>query len=67
MGLALVDIDDRLIHGQIATTWIKDFNIESAIIVDDEVANDPVRKSVAGLAVPDIKVSIFGVEQFINI
>ena len=67
MGLALVNIDDRLIHGQIAATWIKDFKIESVIIVDDEVVNDPVRKSVAGLAVPDIKVSIFGVEQFIGI
>ena len=67
MGLALVDIDDRLIHGQVATTWIKDYKIESVIIVDDEVANDPVRKSVAGLAVPDVKVHVFGVEQFIDI
>lgn len=67
MGLALVNIDDRLIHGQVATTWIKDFKIESVIIVDDEVVNDPVRKSVAGLAVPDIKVHVFGVQQFIDI
>lgn len=67
MGLALVNIDDRLIHGQVATTWIRDFNIESAIIVNDAVANDPVQKSIAGLAVPGIKVSIFGVNQFIEI
>ncbi len=67
MGLALVNIDDRLIHGQVATTWIRDFNIESAIIVNDAVANDPVQKSIAGLAVPGIKVSIFGVDQFIEI
>ena len=67
MALALVNIDDRLIHGQVATTWIKDYGIESAIIVDDEVVNDPVRKNVAGLAVPNIKVSVFGVDQFIGI
>ncbi|MEA4874666.1 MAG: PTS sugar transporter subunit IIB [Anaerorhabdus sp.] len=67
MGLVLVNIDDRLIHGQVATTWIRDFNIESAIIVNDAVANDPVQKSIAGLAVPGIKVSIFGVDQFIEI
>lgn len=67
MGLALVNIDDRLIHGQVATTWIKDYKIESAIIVNDVVAKDPVQKSIAGLAVPNIKVSIFGVEQFIEI
>lgn len=67
MGLVLVNIDDRLIHGQVATTWCKDYAIESAIIVDDDVANDPVRKSVAGLAVPNIKVNIFTVQKFIEI
>lgn len=67
MGLALVNIDDRLIHGQVATTWIKDYNIESCIIVNDDVANDPVQKSIAGLAVPNIKVNVFGVDQFIDI
>ena len=67
MGLVLVNIDDRLIHGQVATTWCKDYAIESAIIVDDDVANDPVRKSVAGLAVPYIKVNIFTVKKFIEI
>lgn len=67
MGLTLVNIDDRLIHGQVATTWIRDFNIESVIIVNDVVANDPVQKSIAGLAVPGIKVSIFEVDKFIEI
>lgn len=67
MALKLVDIDDRLIHGQLATTWIPDYGIESAIIVDDRVAADPVQKSVAGLAVPSIKVSVFSVEKFIDV
>ena len=66
-NILLTRIDNRLIHGQVATTWIRDFNIESAIIVNDAVANDPVQKSIAGLAVPGIKVSIFGVDQFIEI
>lgn len=67
MALKLVDIDDRLIHGQVATTWIPDFGIESAIIVSDRVAADPVQKSVAGLAVPEIKVSVFSVDKFIHV
>ncbi len=41
MELKLVDIDDRLIHGQVATAWIPDYGIESAIIVSDKVPNDP--------------------------
>ena len=67
MALKLVDIDDRLIHGQVATTWIPDYGIESAIIVSDAVANDPVQKYVAGLAAPNIKVTVFGVEKFIDV
>ncbi|MCI6843373.1 MAG: PTS sugar transporter subunit IIB, partial [Coriobacteriaceae bacterium] len=67
MALKLVDIDDRLIHGQLASTWIPDFGIESVIIVDDKVASDPVQKSVAGLAVPKVKVSVFSVEKFIQV
>ena len=67
MPLKLVDIDDRLIHGQLASTWIPDNGIESVIIVDDKVANDPVQKSVAGLAVPKVKVSVFGVQKFIDV
>ena len=67
MALKLVDIDDRLIHGQVATTWIPDYGIESAIIVSDAVANDPVQKSVAGLAAPNNKVTVFGGEKFIDV
>ena len=40
MELKLVDIDDRLIHGQVVTAWISDYGIESAIIVSDKVPND---------------------------
>lgn len=67
MSVTLVNIDDRLIHGQVATTWVKDYEIESIIIVNDAVSNDPVQKSVAGLAVPNIKVSIFGVDKFLDV
>ncbi len=67
MPIKLVDIDDRLIHGQIATTWIPEYGIEQVIIVDDKVASDPVQRSVAGLAVPQIKVSVFGVDKFIDV
>lgn len=67
MSLKLVNIDDRLIHGQVATTWIPDYAIESVIIVNDACANDPVQRSVAGLAAPDVKVSIFTVDKFIEV
>ncbi|MCO8292565.1 PTS system mannose/fructose/N-acetylgalactosamine-transporter subunit IIB [Tetragenococcus halophilus] len=65
MAIELVRIDDRLIHGQVATTWSRNFNIEQILIIDDKTKGDPVAASVANYAVPaDVKVIIFGVAQF---
>lgn len=61
-------IDDRLIHGQVVTTWVNVKNIESIIVVNDKVANDKVQKNILTMAAPQgIKVHAFGVEQFANI
>ncbi|MHC5268538.1 PTS system mannose/fructose/N-acetylgalactosamine-transporter subunit IIB [Enterococcus sp. LJL98] len=68
MGIELVRIDDRLIHGQVATTWTRNYEIEQILIIDDKTKNDPVQQSVANFAVPaGVKVIIFGVEQFSTI
>ena len=65
MAIELVRIDDRLIHGQVATTWINDYNIEQVLIVDDEMVNDEIQKKVMAMtAPPNIKVTFFGVDQF---
>ena len=67
MGIKLVNIDDRLVHGQVATSWVKSFGIESIIVVDDKAANDPIQKKIAGLAVPGVQVNIFSVDKFLDI
>lgn len=67
MAIELVNIDDRLIHGQIVTSWVAKNNIESIIVVNDAVANDPIQKKVVGLAAPGKKVSLFGIDQFVDI
>lgn len=68
MSIKLLRIDDRLIHGQVATTWINDYKIEQVLIVNDKVANDPIQKSIASLAAPsNVRVLVFGLDQFINI
>ena len=68
MAVELVRIDDRLIHGQVATTWTRNFDIEQIIIINDEAKNDPVQHSVANFAVPEgVKVIMFGVKQFAEV
>lgn len=68
MPINVARIDDRLIHGQVITTWVKNFDIEQVIIVNDKVANDTVQQSVLTMvAPPDLKVVVFGVDKFIEV
>ena len=68
MAIELVRIDDRLIHGQIATTWINDFNIEQVLIINDDVVKDSMQQSVIAMTAPaNVKVKVCGVDSFVNI
>ena len=46
MKIGPARIDDRLIHGQVATRWTKETNVSRIIVVSDEVAADHVRKTL---------------------
>ncbi|HFX3844787.1 hypothetical protein A5806_001424 [Enterococcus faecium] len=68
MAIELIRIDDRLIHGQVVTTWVKQKGIEQILIINDSITNDPVQKSVFDMMAPqDVIVRTFGVEQFAEI
>ena len=68
MAIEFVRIDDRLIHGQVMTTWVKTHNIEQIIIVDDAVSVDETRKRILTLSAPsNIKLNIFDVDKFIEV
>ncbi len=61
-------IDDRLIHGQVVTTWVNVKKIEQIIVVNDKVANDKIQKNILNMAAPQgIKVHTFGVEKFADV
>lgn len=44
MDIRLARIDDRLIHGQVATVWSKQTGVERIIVISDVVAQDKLRK-----------------------
>ena len=52
MKIGLARIDDRLIHGQVATRWTKETNVSRIIVVSDEVAADHVRKTLLTQVAP---------------
>ncbi len=52
MAIKIVRIDDRLIHGQIVQGWLKTIDVDTILIVSDEVANDEMQKILLSMAVP---------------
>lgn len=68
MGVVFCRIDDRLLHGQVVTTWLNVKQIEQVIIVDDNVANDQIQSNVLQMSVDsNIKLHIFSVNKFLKI
>ncbi len=64
MGMVLVRIDDRLIHGQVVENWMKFLKINHVIVVNDFVASDRIQKTLFSMAVPDhAKISILTITQ----
>ena len=37
-------IDERLLHGQVITKWITQYNPDAIVIADDEVAQDGISR-----------------------
>jgi PTS system mannose-specific IIB component len=65
MDVALVRVDNRLVHGQIIEAWVPYVRANCIIVVDDHVAGDFFRETVIKMAVPrDIEVFISSVEAF---
>lgn len=68
MEIRLARIDDRLIHGQVATVWAKEAGAQRIIVVSKEVNEDMIRKTlVKQAAPPGIKVNIVDVEKAVKV
>lgn len=51
-GFVHIRVDDRLIHGQVATRWATGLKVNRIMIIDDQVANNDTEKSVLRMAAP---------------
>ncbi|MDD7544723.1 mannose/fructose/sorbose PTS transporter subunit IIA [Actinobacillus porcinus] len=68
MNITLLRIDDRLIHGQVATSWAKAVKCEAIFAISDEVANDKLRSELLLQIVPQgLKGYVIPVEKAIKV
>ena len=66
-NLLLVRIDDRLIHGQVMTAWMKTLPAKQIIVIDDKVAKDDFMLFVLQNAAPSgIKVIALTEEEALH-
>lgn len=50
--IALVRVDNRLLHGQIFEAWLPRLKAGSVLVVDDEAARNPLARAAMDLATP---------------
>ncbi|ARU93092.1 PTS mannose transporter subunit IIAB [Tatumella citrea] len=68
MTIGLARIDDRLIHGQVATRWTKETNVSRIIVVSDEVAADQVRKTLlTQVAPPGVTAHVVDIAKMLRV
>ena len=68
-NLVFVRIDDRLIHGQVMTAWLKTYtNVKHILVVDDFTAKDPFMTTMFELLIPKgITIEIKSVQDAITV
>jgi mannose/fructose/sorbose-specific phosphotransferase system IIB component len=67
LNIVLARIDDRLIHGQVATIWSKHTKCQRILVCNDDVKKDLIRKTLLEqVAPPGIKSNVVGIDEAIR-
>ena len=59
MAIVLTRIDNRLLHGVVATQWAPSTGCTRLMVIDNEVADDPQKKETMNFCFPHKCTSFF--------
>src|SRR5262249_57994578 len=51
-GVALLRVDNRLVHGQVLEAWLPALDAQGILVADDEAAGNVLARSAMALAIP---------------
>jgi PTS system mannose-specific IIB component len=51
-GVALIRVDNRLVHGQVLEAWLPALDAHGVLVADDEAAANVLARSAMSLAIP---------------
>lgn len=52
MGVTLLRVDDRLIHGQVVEGWVPHLKVDLVAVVSDAAASDEIQTALMKMALP---------------
>ena len=52
MPIALLRVDDRLVHGQVVEGWLPTLKADLVVVVSDAAAADPIQSALMKMAMP---------------
>ena len=68
MGIVLARIDDRLIHGQVLTSWLNYTGAGKIVVIDDATAKDSFLSMIIKTLVPaNIKTEVTTLEKSVEV
>ena len=66
--ILLTRIDNRLIHGQVATQWTSSIGANLLLVANDDVAQNPMRQGLMDMAAPTgVATRYFSIKKTIDI
>jgi mannose/fructose/N-acetylgalactosamine-specific phosphotransferase system component IIB len=63
MSVIHMRIDNRLIHGQVTTSWVNAVGANRIIVSNDQVATDPIQKMLLPQAARGVPTSVLSIED----
>ncbi|MCL2322562.1 MAG: PTS galactosamine transporter subunit IIB [Oscillospiraceae bacterium] len=68
-NILLTRIDNRLIHGQVGVTWVSTIGANLIVVVDDEVANEPLQQKLMEVVAESSNAGVrfFTIQKTINV
>ena len=68
-NILLTRIDNRLIHGQVGITWVSTIGANLIVVVDDEVAKEPLQQKLMEVVAESSNAGVrfFTIEKTINV
>lgn len=66
--IKIVRVDDKLLHGRVAFSWVRNLKIHTIIIADDRIAFDEFSKMTLGLSKPQgVNLQILEIKEAIEV